>query len=164
MYNSLQSHRLGRRIILLGGGAAAMLSTLRVKAEIPSLAHNDAALERFMEVSKRLTGMKVLDAEFGRRLYESCQRIIPNFEENAAKLSQDAGEKTTPLEQALLVGWYDGIVEHGDKAECVAYVASLDRVLTSDVLKPPSYAFGAYGSWRAKPQPDPNWINQDNAP
>ncbi|GBR36792.1 sugar dehydrogenase complex small subunit [Gluconobacter kondonii] len=164
MYNSLQSPRLGRRIILLGGGAAAMLSTLRVKAAVSSSVSNDAAFERFMDVSKRLTGMKVLDVDFGQRLYESCQRIIPNFQENANKLSQEVGQGTTPLEQALLVGWYDGVVEHGDKAECVAYVASLDRVITSDVLKPPSYAFGAYGSWKAQPRPDPSWITQDNTP
>jgi hypothetical protein len=44
-----------------------------------------------------------------------------------------------------------GIVGDGAKARCLAYEKALNAVIVADVLKPPSYAYDAYGSWAAKP-------------
>ena len=44
-----------------------------------------------------------------------------------------------------------GVVGSGEGARCVAYETALNAVIVADVLKPPTYAYGAYGSWSAKP-------------
>ena len=43
------------------------------------------------------------------------------------------------------------MIERGKDARCVAYETALDAVIVADVLKPPTFAYGAYGSWSAKP-------------
>jgi hypothetical protein len=43
-----------------------------------------------------------------------------------------------------------GIVGSGDKARCLAYETALNAIVVEDVLKPPTYAYGTYGSWTRK--------------
>ena len=38
-----------------------------------------------------------------------------------------------------------------DKARCLAFETALNAEVVADVLKPPTYAYGAYGSWMRKP-------------
>ena len=44
-----------------------------------------------------------------------------------------------------------GIVGSGATARCIAYEDALDNVIVADVLKPPTYCYGPYGSWARKP-------------
>lgn len=51
----------------------------------------------------------------------------------------------------IVTAWYMGIVGDGAKARCLAYETALNAQVVADVLKPPTYADGAYGSWARKP-------------
>ena len=56
-----------------------------------------------------------------------------------------------PLPRSIMSAWALGVVGSGENARCVAYETALDAVIVADVLKPPTYAYGAYGSWTRKP-------------
>ena len=58
-----------------------------------------------------------------------------------------------PLPRQIMSAWFLGVVGGGGSgdARCVAYETALNAVVVADVLKPPTYAYGAYGSWSAKP-------------
>src|SRR6202030_2290384 len=51
------------------------------------------------------------------------------------------------LPRKILTAWYTGIVGEGEKARCITYEAALMNVVVADKLRPPSYCFGAPGSW-----------------
>ncbi len=67
-----------------------------------------------------------------------------------AKLA-GADKDVAALPQAILTGWYLGIAGSGKDAICVAYASNFANQTVADVLRPQSYAYGAYGSWSAKP-------------
>jgi hypothetical protein len=48
--------------------------------------------------------------------------------------------------------WYLGIVGEGEHARAVAYESALNAAAVADVLAPPSYCTGEYGSWSRKPK------------
>jgi hypothetical protein len=122
----------------------------------------------FMQVSTILTGQKDLDATLAARLYAAMVGDDPGFADRHQKLHAYITEKkadpallqkmldaeNSPLAKTprvIVSGWYTGIVGDGERARCIAFEKNLLNVLTSDKLKPPSYSYGVYGSWVAKP-------------
>ena len=55
------------------------------------------------------------------------------------------------LAQAILQAWYLGVTGKGKKAACVAYVDTLANRAVAAELVPPSYSYGACGTWQARP-------------
>jgi len=55
------------------------------------------------------------------------------------------------LPRKIVSAWFLGIVGSGEQARCIAYETALNAVIVADVLKPPTYAYGVYGSWEKKP-------------
>jgi hypothetical protein len=62
------------------------------------------------------------------------------------------------LPRQIASAWYLGIVGTGEAAVCVAYEQALNAAVVADVLKPPTYSYGAYGSWARKPIWRPSWL------
>ncbi len=64
---------------------------------------------------------------------------------------QRAFSPLAALPRKIATAWFMGIVGSGEKARCIAYESALNAVIVQDVLKPPTYAYGVYGSWAKKP-------------
>lgn len=160
--------RLTRRRLLQGMGVLAA-TTLIPTGVFPAYA-SSAISNDFITVSIFLTGRDKLSADYSTALYSALtkfDRTIPTklsqlrayIDANAikpaelkARLATDpAAADLVSLPALLLTGWYLGIVGSGDNAVCIAYVDALANKEVADVLRPPSYAYGAYGSWAAKP-------------
>ncbi|MFU2317144.1 sugar dehydrogenase complex small subunit [Rahnella sp. PCH160] len=160
--------RLTRRRLLQGMGVLAA-TTLIPTGVLPAYA-SSAISNDFITISIFLTGRDKLSADYSTALYSALTKFDTTI---ASKLSHlrayiDANSikaadlknrlSTDPavadlvgLPGLLLTGWYLGIVGSGDNAICVTYVDALANKEVADVLRPPSYAYGAYGSWAAKP-------------
>lgn len=163
----IPSH-ITRRRLLQGMGVLAA-TTLIPTGVFPAYASSDISND-FITISIFLTGRSQLSAEYSTALYSALTKFdntIPNrlsqlrayIDTNSIKaadlktrLSADpAAANLVALPGLLLTGWYLGIVGSGDNAVCVAYVDALANKEVADKLRPPSYAYGAYGSWAAKP-------------
>ena len=53
--------------------------------------------------------------------------------------------------RAIASAWYLGIVGNGKTARCLDFEMAMNAQVVGDVLKPPTYCYGGYGSWTAKP-------------
>ena len=122
----------------------------------------------FLGVSAMLVGRQVLDPVLAKRLYEALVAQDAAFPANvrallalinaqglqAAGLQQALDTAQSPLAalpRQIASAWYLGIVGTGEAAVCVAYEQALNAAVVADVLKPPTYSYGAYGSWARKP-------------
>lgn len=121
----------------------------------------------FTALSAILVGRQALDAAQATRLYDALAATHPNFPADVQalltlinqrqidplKLQQvlDAEQSAlAPLPRSIVTAWALGVVGSGEDARCVAYETALNAVIVADVLKPPTYAYGAYGSWTSK--------------
>jgi hypothetical protein len=119
-------------------------------------------------MSAIIAGKQALNPALAQRLYAALVADDPQFPQQAqsllavveaGKVDPMALQKTLDDQKSPLAklpariasAWFLGIVGDGAKARCLAYEEALNAVIVSDVLKPPSYAYGAYGSWAAKP-------------
>ncbi|GGM08646.1 sugar dehydrogenase complex small subunit [Pseudomonas asuensis] len=163
--------QLSRRVFLAGSLAAAgwvmgrQLAPLAYAADVAGMEPAKAA---FMNVSQVITGRTQLDPGLSQRLYTALSENDPAFTDRIqavhqyivahqiaaadlqAALDRDAKDLTT-LPRQLATAWYMGIVGEGKQARCIAFEDALMYAVVSDQLKPPSYAFGGYGSWAVKP-------------
>ena len=122
----------------------------------------------FLALSAFIAGRRSLDALQAKRLYEALVADDKNFPAMARELlglinsrkiaplqlQQVLDAEKSPLAgvpRAIASAWFLGIVGSGAKAKCIAYETALNAVIVADVLKPPTYAYGVYGSWTAKP-------------
>lgn len=129
---------------------------------------SDASHGEFLAVSAMLVGRRTLDSAFGTRLYAALVDASPHFAANAdallalinqrhidpAQLQATLDAEKSPLAgvpRQIMRGWCLGLVGEGEAAHCIAYENALDAVMVADVLKPPTYAYGAYGSWSKPP-------------
>lgn len=132
-----------------------MLTTF-FSVALPSMVAHAATddFPHFMDVSRRLTGFDSLDASFGRRLYAALSADVATFHDDLARLdpADEQGLAQSALAKPMLTGWFRGQVGSGRKSQCIAYVPTLENRVVADILRPPSYAYGAYGSWRTRPQ------------
>ncbi|MOA10784.1 Fructose dehydrogenase small subunit precursor [compost metagenome] len=161
---------LNRRRILGGAlvaGAAGLVPWALAQTAASGTA-SQAPVDAFMGLSKYLSELGDLDAAMGKRLLAAHLQLDPGWGErmqalwawvqaekvglaqlNAALKSQDAGWAKLPAQ--LMQGWYLGIVGDGKNTRVVAYEFALNARTVSDQLKPPTYAYGGYGSWTVNP-------------
>lgn len=128
----------------------------------------DADIAAFLALSAILTGRQALDAAQAKRLYGALVADDPAFGASSRSLLDMIeqrkidpvqlqktldGEKSplALLPWRIVTAWYMGIVGDGAKARCLAFETALNAEAVADVLKPPTYAYGAYGSWAKKP-------------
>jgi hypothetical protein len=147
-----------RRGLLLGLLSAYTISLIPWATAQPVANPSEGA---FMALSAILAGRQSLDVVQARRLYDALVADDPGFPTAAqALLSLINERKIDPLQlqktlaalpRTIVAAWYMGIVGGGEKARCLAYETALNAVAVADVLKPPTYAYGSYGSWTKKP-------------
>lgn len=122
----------------------------------------------FLAVSAILAGRQSLDTILAKRLYDALASDDSGFPSavrsllaliNERKIDPLQLQKTldtehsalAPLPRKIATAWFLGIVGEGENARCIAYENALNAVIVEDVLKPPTYAHGVYGSWSKKP-------------
>jgi hypothetical protein len=156
---------LTRRTLLVG-----LLSAYSASLIPWALAQPVANVERgaFLALSAILAGRQALDAVQAKRLYDALTADDPGFPAAARALLALINErKIDPLQlqkvldaehsplaalpRKIVTAWFMGIVGSGEHARCIAYETALNAVIVEDVLKPPTYAYGVYGSWAKKP-------------
>lgn len=154
-----------RRLLLFGLVSAYTASMIPwALAQEATDADNGA----FLALSAILVGRPMLDAVQATRLYTELVADDPGFP-NAAKALLDTIEsrKIDPLQlqkilddeksplsavpRRIVTAWFMGIVGDGAMARCLAFETALNAETVADVLRPPTYAYGAYGSWVKKP-------------
>jgi hypothetical protein len=137
-------------------------------APLSAWADDSAPTKTFEDVSQTLTGEQKLPTSLRDALYAAFKNSDPSFDASIARMgalisaNPGAGAAIQSLwtgpnadladvQKRILAGWYLGIVGSGEKSVCVAYASDLANALVADVLRPQSYAYGAYGSWAKKP-------------
>jgi hypothetical protein len=122
----------------------------------------------FLAVSAILVGRQTLDTALGRRYYDalvaddaafpaainSLLSFIEHGQIDPMNLQAmlDANHlELAPLPRRIVTAWYTGVVGDGGNARCLAYENALMSEVVKDKLAPPTYAYGAYGSWESKP-------------
>lgn len=122
----------------------------------------------FLAVSAILVGRTALDAVQAKRIYDALTAGDAEFPKKAqALLALIEQRKIDPLQlqktldtensaladtpRKIATAWFLGVVGDGVKARALAYETALNAVIVSDVLKPPTYCYGTYGSWGKKP-------------
>jgi hypothetical protein len=155
-----------QRRMLLTGIATAYLSSFVP----PAIAQpgSDAGPEVFLNVSKFLTGRSSLDVDQSARFCEALAANVPDFvadvrallalvadrQIDATHLQQVLDAENSPLAslpRRIVTAWYTGVVDEGGAARCITFETSLMYQVVADRLKPPSYCYGAYGSWMEAP-------------
>ncbi|HXD36138.1 sugar dehydrogenase complex small subunit [Rhodanobacter sp. FW102-FHT14D06] len=122
----------------------------------------------FVAVSAILVGRPSLDAAQATRIYAALVADDAHFPADVQALLALINQRhidplrlqgvldsehssLAPLPRRIMSAWALGVVGSGDGARCIAYESALDAVIVADVLKPPTYAYGTYGSWTGKP-------------
>lgn len=122
----------------------------------------------FMALSRCLTERDNLSTKLGARMQAALQSLNAQFNAQALALWQWIDAEKVPLaqlnarlkaEKPELLGipadvmqvWYMGIAGSGTATRVVAYEFALNALTVADKLRPPSYAYGVYGSWARNP-------------
>ena len=153
-----------------GNALAADGTAAASDAGVPSVSASDAGTVRtaFIRVSKALCGDIYLDAAQASVLLDGLQQQDGGFADACVALDRFISEQATdPLQwqaaldaakapfaalpRRIVSAWYIGVVGSGTKARALTYVTSLMYRVTADRVRPPSYAYGSYGSWRVDP-------------
>lgn len=154
-----------RRVVLHTLASACVLARIPWARAQPGPDPDRAA---FLSLSAMLTGRTALDPGLAQRLYAalagddpaiatSIRALLAFIEERKLEpLSLQAAldaqhSPLAPLPARIAAAWFMGIVGSGTTARCIAYEDALDNVIVADVLKPPTYCYGPYGSWARKP-------------
>lgn len=162
---SFPSFGLQRRHLLGGALAVSMVQMAPLSwatAPVPATASS------FMALSQYLTARSDLNPKLAARMQSALQALDGQFNAQVDALwswidSQHVAldELTTRVkaEQPALAHvpaqvmqvWYLGVAGSGTKARAVTYEFALNAQTVSDKLKPPTYAYGSYGSWTSNP-------------
>lgn len=155
----------GRRAVLAGLLAAYTASLIPWALAQPVA---DADRGAFLALSAILVGRQALDAVQAKRLYDALSAddagfpaqvsglltLINERKPDPLQLQQLLNDEQSPLAPVpgkIASAWLLGIVGSAEKARCLAFETALNAVMVADTLKPPTYAYGAYGSWAQKP-------------
>ncbi|TGT71974.1 MULTISPECIES: sugar dehydrogenase complex small subunit [unclassified Mesorhizobium] len=154
------------RRLLLFGVVSAYAASLIPWALAQEMTEADTA--PFLALSAILAGRQSLDSAQALRLYKALVADDPGFPAAAKalldtieqrkidpmqlqKTLDDEGSSLKLVPWRIVTAWYMGIVGDGAKARSLAFETALNAQAVADVLKPPTYAYGAYGSWANKP-------------
>jgi len=154
-----------RRTLLASFLSAYAVSLVPWAAAVPA---DDGARGAFAALSALLVGRPSLDQAQARRLYDALSADDPGFPAGAQALLALVNQRSidpmqlqqlldseksplAPLPRKIAGAWFLGIVGDGERARCVAFETALNAAIVADVLSPPSYSYGAYGSWANKP-------------
>jgi hypothetical protein len=155
----------GRRSVLAGLLSAYAASLIPWALAEPVA---EPARGAFLALSAILAGRQSLDQAQAMRLYDALSADDAGFGAGVQALLAlvkrrsidpmqlqpllDAEQPAlAPLPRRIVTAWYLGIVGSGDNARCLAFEDALNAAVVADILKPPTYAYGAYGSWAKKP-------------
>lgn len=122
----------------------------------------------FIALSAILTGRQMLDPIQAERLYaalsesdtgfaQASQEVLDLLNEQRIdplvlqKFLDEGHPALAGVPRKIALAWYVGVVGDGEHARCLAYETALMSVVVADRLKPPTYAYGAYGSWERAP-------------
>ena len=128
----------------------------------------DADRGSFVALSAIIAGRKSLDAAQATRLYDALAADDSGFPAAVRELLALINERgidplqlqrvldaehsvLATLPRRIATAWFMGIVGDGERARCIAFETALNAVIVADVLKPPTYCYGVYGSWSKKP-------------
>jgi hypothetical protein len=156
---------VSRRQLLAGLLSSHTLALIPWAAAQPI---DDAGHGTFLAVSALLVGRPTLDAAQAKHLYEALVADDPGVPAAAQTLLTLINERRVdPLQlqsildadkspiaalpRTIATAWFLGVVGQGEKARCIAFETALNAQIVGDVIKPPTYAYGAYGSWARKP-------------
>ena len=130
---------VSRRTFLAALSSTAVVSVAGCASVLPTRGAADVGLDRFMALSRRLTGVDDLDPELGRLYLAALEAtgVWPGRDERAAA-------------EAIVVAWYTGGVGAGREATIVSYPAAL-AWSTLTFTKAPSVCGGGLGYWAARP-------------
>jgi hypothetical protein len=169
--------RLDRRQFLEGSVGLIACLTSPGQALAQSF-EGEAALDRFMHMSRVVTGKHILDRQVGRRLMQvlsttptasKLEKLMAAVERSRAQPGQDIAQllKSEPfsdkeIEHAareLTSGWYLGVVGSEESAVFVTYTDALMWLPVIDFHNVPSFCGGIPGFWSEPPKPYPNpWM------
>jgi len=143
-----------------------------VAARIPwamsqPVANSDRAA--FIALSAIIAGRATLDAGLARRLYDALVaddpgfpvaarallKLIEHYRIEVSRLQGVLDATASPLASVprrVATAWFLGIVGANERARCVAYEEALNAAIVGDMLKPPTYCYGPYGSWSRRPE------------
>lgn len=127
----------------------------------------------FVALSAIIAGRQSLDPVLAKLLFQALVEEDAGFPQaakdllaliNERQLAPGQLQKTLDDEQSPLVAvprkiataWFMGVVGSGLQARCLAYEQALNALMVADVLKPPTYAYGPYGSWARDPLAEVN--------
>ncbi|WP_256350497.1 sorbitol dehydrogenase family protein [Pseudomonas gingeri] len=122
----------------------------------------------FVAMSAIIAGRQTLDSELAKNLYRALLADDPNFASAVMdllalvnerksdplalqKMLDDERSPLAPVPRKIATAWFMGVVGSGEHARCLAYENALNAIIVADVLKPPTYAYGPYGSWAKNP-------------
>lgn len=122
----------------------------------------------FLALSAIIAGRQSLDTVLATNLYQALIEDDPTFAKGVegllalvnerhldpAQMQKILDDEKSPLAgvpRQIATAWFMGVVGSGVKARCLAYEYALNAVIVADVLKPPTYAYGSYGSWARNP-------------
>jgi hypothetical protein len=150
-------------LITLASGCAAASLPAALAQPIESEDRN-----AFLRLSELLTGRSPLEPAQVSRLFAVLTEDDPEFAQHVRELLRfidehradpaqlqamlDAEKSTlAAVPRRVVTAWYLGVVGDEERARCVLFETSLMNVIVANRLSPPSYCFGAYGSWAEKP-------------
>ncbi|MFG1173953.1 sugar dehydrogenase complex small subunit [Erwiniaceae bacterium CAU 1747] len=166
---------LSRRRLLTGtagllvAGALAKILPTRLALASPPLASAVTPSSSFHSLSIRLTGLEQPDPLLAQRLYSWLHDHFSSLDSQLDRLSQlllqqpsangsslltllaAQPDKLGDLFQALISGWYLGVVGALPQPQCIAFENILSYRLVRDSLSPPSYAPGQPNFWTQPP-------------
>lgn len=166
--NELESPSLlktTRRMLLKGLLTAYTASLIPFALAEPI---DNAEQGAFLALSAIIAGRQSLDKVLANNLYQALLADAPAFAKDVKdllalinerhvdpmQLQKTLDDEKSPLAivpRKIAMAWFMGVVGSGAKARCLAYEHALNAVMVADVLKPPTYAYGPYGSWASHP-------------
>lgn len=155
---------LSRRHLLGGGLAAGLAQLIPGSWAAAPVASSDSfmALSRYLterddlhqaQGARLLAALNALDGKINDRLDALWKWIgahqVALAELNARLQAEQPDLAAVPM--SVMQVWYQGIAGSDTATRVVAYEYALNAQVVADWLRPPSYAYGAYGSWTRNP-------------
>ena len=162
--SSFSPFGLKRRYLLGGVLAAGVVQLTPWRLATASTSGNSG----FMALSAYLTQRDDLDPKLGARMQAAWQELDDKFNANVdalwqwidsnqvaladlnTKLQAEKPELAKVPAQVMQI-WWQGIAGSGTQVRVVTYEHALNAQAVADKLRPPSYAYGHYGSWSQNP-------------